>query len=140
MGSLMSISLLDNFNKLLIMKIAVVGTGYVGLVSGACFAEMGVDVTCVDIDEAKMNPMYVMLYLQSERGRKELSLFAKGVVMQSISLRDLGNVRILDIPRSEQDMLAAQYQELSSKLQNITRQEEVIKAQIANLLNAKDTQ
>lgn len=94
----------------------------------------------LDIDEAKMNPMYVMLYLQSERGRKELSLFAKGVVMQSISLRDLGNVRILDIPRSEQDMLAAQYQELSSKLQNITRQEEVIKAQIANLLNAKDTQ
>ena len=85
-------------------------------------------------------PPYVMLYLQSERGRKELSLFAKGVVMQSISLRDLGNVRILDIPRSEQDMLAAQYQELSSKLQNITRQEEVIKAQIANLLNAKDTQ
>lgn len=36
------------------MKITVVGTGYVGLVSGACFSETGIDVTCIDIDENKI--------------------------------------------------------------------------------------
>ena len=39
------------------MKIAVVGTGYVGLVSGTCFAETGNEVTCVDIDEKKVAMM-----------------------------------------------------------------------------------
>ena len=39
------------------MNIAVVGTGYVGLVSGTCFAEMGNDVVCVDIDESKVGSL-----------------------------------------------------------------------------------
>ena len=36
------------------MKIAVIGTGYVGLVTGTCLSESGNTVTCVDIDEAKI--------------------------------------------------------------------------------------
>jgi UDPglucose 6-dehydrogenase len=39
------------------MRIAMIGTGYVGLVSGACFAKFGVEVTCVDKDEAKIEKL-----------------------------------------------------------------------------------
>jgi len=47
------------------MKIAMVGTGYVGLVSGTCFAEAGVNVTCIDIDEKKIEQLnlgYIPIY------------------------------------------------------------------------------
>ena len=36
------------------MRVVMIGTGYVGLVSGTCFAEFGADVTCVDVDAAKI--------------------------------------------------------------------------------------
>ena len=39
------------------MKLTVVGAGYVGLVTGACFAEMGNDVMCVDLDAAKIDQL-----------------------------------------------------------------------------------
>lgn len=51
------------------MKIAVVGTGYVGLVTGTCFAEMGNDVMCVDIDERKVNKLR----------RGEITIFEPGL-------------------------------------------------------------
>lgn len=49
--------LIWRFIKILTMKISVIGTGYVGLVTGTCFAETGNTVTCVDIDKEKINKL-----------------------------------------------------------------------------------
>lgn len=54
------------------MKIAVVGTGYVGLVTGTCFSETGNHVTCVDINEAKINQMKAGVVPIYEPGLEDL--------------------------------------------------------------------
>ena len=54
------------------MKIAVAGTGYVGLVTGTCLAETGHDVVCVDIDEAKIKVMESGVSPIYEEGLEEL--------------------------------------------------------------------
>ena len=64
------------------MKITVVGTGYVGLVTGTCFAETGNDVTCVDIDVNKINKLT----------NGEITIYEPG--LEKIFLRNLKEDRL----------------------------------------------
>jgi len=78
------------------MRIAMIGTGYVGLVSGACFADFGHDVTCVDKDEKKIAALH----------RGEIPIYEPGLdelVANNVKAKRLDFTTDLSKPVAEAD-------------------------------------
>jgi len=82
------------------MKVAIVGTGYVGLVTGTCFSEVGIDVTCVDIDTKKIENLKNGIIPIYEPGLEDMVArnVAKGRLHFTTSIREcLGECEVIFI-------------------------------------------
>lgn len=82
-----------------------------------------------------VNPVYVMLYLLSPQGERQLQRLAQGSVLQSISLMDLKKIQIPLIPLAEQDNIVASYRTLREQLDEVKEQEKSLRQQIQRLIS-----
>ncbi len=88
----------------------------------------------IEINDKKVNPYFLEMFLQSEMGMSQLNRYAKGTAMKSISIQDLKIIKIPNISRQKQDELALQYQDLTEEIDLINHQLEYIKNKKSKLI------
>lgn len=112
--------------NLIISKISPfkIATAHVG--EGSTLLANG-NLYFLDVDESKINPVYLEAFLQSELGLDQLNRFAKGAAMRSISIKDLKAIQIPNISVEEQNKIAEEYSMLSEQLIIMQKQIEIVR-------------
>jgi type I restriction enzyme M protein len=88
----------------------------------------------IELDKDKVNPVFVEVFMRSEIGIAQLNRYAKGSAMKSISIKDLKNIQIPNLPRQEQDRIAKEYENLCDELIILQKQSDMIRDKKAKLL------
>lgn len=91
----------------------------------------------IELDEEKVNPVFVQLFLQSEIGMSQLNRLSKGTVMKSISIQDLKTVQIPNISKEKQDLIAEEYENINDELVILQRQMDMIKDKRSRILEGE---
>jgi type I restriction enzyme M protein len=88
----------------------------------------------LELDEEKINPVFLQVFLQSEKGMAQLNRYAKGAAMQSISIQDLKMIQIPNVSRAKQDIIANEYKSINDELIILQRQIDMIQDKKSKLL------
>lgn len=88
----------------------------------------------IELDDSKVDPTFVVVYLQSEEGQTQLNRLSKGSVMKNISIKDLKKVQIPQIDMEKQKTIAKEYNELGEHLIMLQKQIDLVKNKRLNLM------
>lgn len=80
----------------------------------------------IEIDEDKVNPTFIEMYLKSDEGQAQLERLSTGSVIETISIKNLKTILIPNLSREEQDTLVKEYLEYEEQLDLLDRQKEII--------------
>lgn len=88
----------------------------------------------LELDEEKVNPIFLTNFLQSEQGIRQLNMYAKGAVMKSISIRDLKEIEIPNLPIEEQNKISEEIRDLDEELIILEKQIDIIRDKKVKLI------
>lgn len=88
----------------------------------------------IELDKNKVNPVFVLAFLQSEMGMSQLSKYAKGAAIKSISINDLKRIQIPNLSKEKQDLIAEEYENLNNELIALQRKIDTVQEKRAKLL------